>query len=558
LLNGLRLLNTLLALDEAVVFRRAARRALTPAARLRFNENAGGGIAAAATNFGAHDSERNQAWRACVQSCEAAIDGGEMIVATTETLTVAEPQGIDDMQTPHSARSASRASIALPLTHAGRVVGALYVRTEGTFKDEDRLLLEAIGSQLARDLLHDETDALLQLAPKTLPLLSVRTAHSRLNAFDYMSGALEERGYTEHVLEEADGAYAVAYLDGRLAFVNSAMRDSLKTAGFIFDSAAPPDFFRVLSCFRTGVFDEPLLAVRRVLQTNQPYERELYFADRDQTLALRIALIRAPANASTSPVTDPQSTATHPLCLALKVTDVSRLKELEKLKSDMISLMSHELRTPITSINGFAELLAGDETLPADAREFLTIIRNESQRLSKMINTFLQVSKLEQADRQEVFKIPLMLDDVVRETIQNFAADARRKRIRLVERNSTGQRPSPVIADRSLITQAVANLVDNAIRYSPERTTVIVGADLEAENVRVTIEDRGYGVPPEAIDRVWEKFYRVAREGFDKEEESTGLGLSFVREVIEQHGGEVALESEMGRGSRFSFTLPRL
>lgn len=569
LLNGLRLLNTLLALDEAVVFRRGAHHALTPAARLRFNENAGGSTTAA-TNFAAHDSERNQVWRLCVQSCEAAIAGGEMIVQMSEitgaTANVETPPppppGIHDTQSPHRAIPASRASIALPLTHAGRAVGALYVRTEGNFNDEDRLLLEAIGSQLARDLLHDETDALLQRASKNFPILSIRTAHSRLNAFAYMSGALEERGYTEHVLEEADGAYAVAYLDGRIAFVNSAMRDSLKTAGFDYDDAAPPDFFRVLKCFRTGVFDEPLLAVRRVLQTNQPYERELYFADRNQTLALRIALIRAPAAAM--PAThgaggdSPQNTATHPLCLALKVTDVSRLKELEKLKSDMISLMSHELRTPITSINGFAELLAGDETLPADAREFLTIIRNESQRLSKMINTFLQVSKLEQADRQEVFKIPLMLDDVVRETIQNFTADARRKRIRLVERNSTGQRLSPVIADRSLITQAVANLVDNAIRYSPERTTVIVGADLEADAVRVTIEDRGYGVPPEALDRVWEKFYRVAREGFDKEEESTGLGLSFVREVIEQHGGEVALESEMGRGSRFSFTLPRL
>ncbi|HEX8852663.1 MAG TPA: ATP-binding protein, partial [Pyrinomonadaceae bacterium] len=79
-----------------------------------------------------------------------------------------------------------------------------------------------------------------------------------------------------------------------------------------------------------------------------------------------------------------------------------------------------------------------------------------------------------------------------------------------------------------------------------------------ADAVRVTVEDRGYGIPPEAVDRVWEKFYRVARDGHDKEEESTGLGLSFVREVVEQHGGEVALETEVGRGSKFSFTLPRL
>jgi two-component system phosphate regulon sensor histidine kinase PhoR len=116
----------------------------------------------------------------------------------------------------------------------------------------------------------------------------------------------------------------------------------------------------------------------------------------------------------------------------------------------------------------------------------------------------------------------------------------------------------PVAADRSLITQVISNLIDNAIKYSPERTTVTVSTALETDAVRVSIEDRGYGIPPEAIDRVWEKFYRVSRNGQEKDDESTGLGLSFVREVVEQHGGEVSLDSENGRGSTFSFTLPRL
>ena len=113
-------------------------------------------------------------------------------------------------------------------------------------------------------------------------------------------------------------------------------------------------------------------------------------------------------------------------------------------------------------------------------------------------------------------------------------------------------------ADRALVTQAVMNIVDNAIRYSPERTTVTLTTALESEAVRVTVEDRGYGIPPDAVDRVWEKFYRVVRDGQDKEEESAGLGLSFVREGVEQHGGRVEIESEVGRGSKFSFTLPRL
>ncbi|HEV2829425.1 MAG TPA: HAMP domain-containing sensor histidine kinase, partial [Pyrinomonadaceae bacterium] len=225
-------------------------------------------------------------------------------------------------------------------------------------------------------------------------------------------------------------------------------------------------------------------------------------------------------------------------------------------RSDMLSLMSHELRTPLTSINGFAELLTREQELPEQAKEFVTIIANESQRLSRMINTFLAVTKLERKDRQEVLKIPLRLDEVVKETIAGLQKDARKRRIRLVEQPT--QRLPPVAADKSMITQAVRNLVSNAIKYSPERTTVTVTTALEAETVRLCVEDRGYGIPAEAKDRVWEKFYRVVREGQEKDEESTGLGLSFVREVVEQHGGTVDLDSEVGRGSKFSFTLPRL
>ncbi len=173
-----------------------------------------------------------------------------------------------------------------------------------------------------------------------------------------------------------------------------------------------------------------------------------------------------------------------------------------------------------------------------------------------MIDTFLTLTQLERADKQEVTKIALRLDEVVGETIAVMQPTAKKKRIRLLE-HGNGTIP-PVSADKSLITQALTKLIDNAIRYSPERTTVTVSTALEAEAVRVIVEDRGYGVPQDALDKIWEKFYRVARDGQEKDEESTGLGLSFVKEVIEQHGGSIAVESEIGRGSKFSFALPRL
>jgi len=200
--------------------------------------------------------------------------------------------------------------------------------------------------------------------------------------------------------------------------------------------------------------------------------------------------------------------------------------------------------------------LTTESAISDQAREFATIIANESQRMSRMINTFLAVTQLQRKDKQEVLKIPLRLDEVVRETIATLQPVAKKKRIRLVEQPA--QRVPPVAADKSLITQVLKNLVNNAIKYSPEKTTVTVSTALEAESVRVCVEDRGFGIPAESKDRVWEKFFRVVREGQEKDEESTGLGLSFVREVVEQHGGSVAVDSEEGRGSKFSFTLPRL
>jgi two-component system phosphate regulon sensor histidine kinase PhoR len=197
-----------------------------------------------------------------------------------------------------------------------------------------------------------------------------------------------------------------------------------------------------------------------------------------------------------------------------------------------------------------------DDKIPAESREFLQIITNESQRMSRMIDTFLSVTQLERADKKEVTKIALRLDEAVREVLNTVQPLAKKKRIRLIEQPN-GHIP-PVAADKSLITQVLTKLLENAIKYSPERTAVTVSTLLEADAVRVVVEDRGYGVPAESIDRIWEKFYRVTRDGQEKDEESTGLGLAFVKEVVEQHGGTVAVESEVGRGSKFSFALPRL
>jgi signal transduction histidine kinase len=527
LASGLRLLDTVLPLEEAVIFRLGESGAPVQAARLR----------SSSAHASAHtDGDRNSAWRESVARCERVMRTGELEVRD-------EGAGGEGAE--------GRSSVAVPLRHDGRAVGALLLRLRERFDEQDGPLLETVGAQFARNLQRDDARSLgVPTARETF--YSSRAARQRLEAFGVVSGLLTEQGFAGLVLSEGSDGHAVAYLDGTLAFVNNAMLAAARLGGGRWRDL---DVVGLLERFRTGVFDEPQIAVRRVLQMGQPYERELTFLDRDETLALRIALVTEAA-AEGEGRHDADARAPLPLCLAVTVRDVTRSKELDRLKSDLLSLMSHELRTPVTSINGFAELLMSDERVPEDAREFLSIIHAESQRVARMLSTFLSMAKLEQKDRQEVLMTPLTLDDVVRETITSFQPVAKRKRIRLVERD--GQRLPPVAADRGLITQAVANLVDNAIKYSPERTSVTLTTALEADAVRLTVEDRGYGIPPEDVERVWEKFYRVARDGRIKEEESTGLGLSFVRQVVEQHGGQVFLESEPGHGSRVGFTLPRL
>ncbi|HEX6719130.1 MAG TPA: ATP-binding protein, partial [Pyrinomonadaceae bacterium] len=490
LASGIKLLNTVLPLNEAVVFRCDDTNTLEAVVRFKSpSENS-------------HDPRRNSVWREGIKLCKQAVSTGKLVSQTTP--------------------NQNSSTVAVPLLHESETAGVLLIRLGSEFAIDDTPLLEAIGSQFARNL---ERESFTKNPNRTaaLSFFSQTSSKRKLDALNVLQAVTVEQRCEASTLTHIEDGVAIAYLDGTLALVNPVL---LNFAGLTSEQVAKMDLFDLLNRFRTDVFDEPEIAVRRVLQTGVEYEGELSFEAKNQILNLRMSLLR-------------ERESHEPIGIALCIKDLTATKEYEKLKSDMISLMSHELRTPLTSINGFAELLTADETIPAQAREFVSIIANESQRMSRMINTFLSVTQLQRKDKQEVLKIPLRLDEVVRETIASLQPVAKKKRIRLIERPA--HRIPPVAADKGLITQAVKNLVNNAIKYSPERTTVTVSTALEAEAVRVCVEDRGFGIPAEARERVWDKFYRVVREGQEKDEESTGLGLSFVREVIEQHGGRVDL-----------------
>ncbi len=517
--SGLKLLENVLPLSEAIVFRLTSNGELNPVGRTQ-----NGKIADSAVS-------RQSSWRDNVGLCEESLRERKTKVQTVEN-------------------SGGAARIAIPLIDEDVEVGVLFVNIQQNFERGDQYILEAFSGQLARNFQRKE------LREKSLPhtswwsSFSTQSAENRLNIISLINGIIKEQSFGAIASSYLKEAHAIAYLDGTLAYMNRNMRQFAHLNSKEFYET---DLFDLLEKFKTDIFSEPSLAIRRVLQTGETYKNEIYFPENNKTLNLQISLVKVPSDNQSIHQTN---FSMKPACFLITFRDISAVKENEKLRSDMTSLMSHELRTPVTSIKGFAELLLLDDNIPEEAREFLTIINNESERLTKMLSTFLSVSNLEQSDKQDVMKTPVKLDTVVHEVVGDMQENAKRKRIRLVEQANTHL--PPIAADKSLIRRAVSHLIDNAIKYSPERTSVIISTILESEVLRVVVEDRGYGIPNGDIDKIWQKFYRVARDGQDKEEESTGLGLSLVKEIVEQHGGSVEVKSEIGTGSRFSFTLPRL
>ena len=515
--SGLRLLETILPLAEAIVFRYDKEQILLPAGRTRGDKPQ------------TSAAERQNNWRENMQMCVEAFETRQTIIKTGE-------------------KNETSANVALPLICDDLAVGVLFVRIPRDFEPEDRFLLEAFGSQLAGNIQRRELQTYKLPHQSWWNFLSTVSAENRVYTTNLIHRIIKEQSFGTVASLYLNEAHAIAYLDGTLAYLNRKMRH---LADFDTRNINEKDIFSLLECFQTEIFNDPRLALRRVLQTGDSFRCELELPDK--TLDMQITLIKVPDETASIHETN---VPMKPACFLLTFRNITAQKENERLRSDMASLMSHELRTPITSIQGFAEILQMDDAISDESREFLDIITKESQRLSKMLTTFLSVSNLEQSDKMEFIKTPVKVDTVVNEVVGEFSETAKRKRIRLMTQHS--KTIPPVAADKGLIRRAITHLLDNAIRYSPEKSSVIISTILEADFLRIVIEDRGYGIAKEEQEKIWQKFYRVARDGQDKEEESTGLGLSLVKEIVEQHGGAVEIESEVGLGSKFSFRLPRL
>lgn len=240
------------------------------------------------------------------------------------------------------------------------------------------------------------------------------------------------------------------------------------------------------------------------------------------------------------------------LGIVASLSDITRQKELQQTKNDVISLVSHEMRTPLTAIQGMSELLAKYDVDPERRREMTTAINDEVKRLTRMITEYLDITRLE-SGATELRRLPVRLENLLERTLLLLEPLAAQRGIHLV-RTFPSDIPA-LVADPDLLSRAATNLISNAIKYSPSGTRVTISLHRGASSVSIGVADQGYGIPVGDLNRVFEKFYRVPRVQ-DADVPGTGLGLALVREIAELHHGSVTVTSEVGAGSTFTLTIP--
>ncbi|MFA7402793.1 MAG: ATP-binding protein [Pelobacteraceae bacterium] len=231
----------------------------------------------------------------------------------------------------------------------------------------------------------------------------------------------------------------------------------------------------------------------------------------------------------------------------------TRLLELDRLKSDFLSTVSHELRTPLTSIRSFSEILLRYDVNDAEKRrKFIDIIHNEAERLTRMINDLLDLSKIE-AGRLELFPEPLELKPVFARSIGTSQPLFAEKGINVI---STIEESLPqVFADADRLHQVLTNLLANAVKFSPEGGTIRLGGKMKDGFALISVTDEGPGIPPDRLERIFERFHQV-RDPQQSSPLGTGLGLTISREIVDKMGGKIWGESELGEGAVFFFTVP--
>ena len=234
---------------------------------------------------------------------------------------------------------------------------------------------------------------------------------------------------------------------------------------------------------------------------------------------------------------------------------LEEIRKVSRLKSEFVSAVSHELRTPLTSIKGYASLLVQEKfgKLPQEIKLRLERINQQSDTLVSMINDLLDIARIE-SGRMKIDIQNIDVVEVIKRVGDLLYPQMDQNQITL-ELNL----PDNLLieADRKLMERVMINLLNNAIKFTPQGKKISVGINQNKDRTRINVKDEGIGIAPDDLDNVFREFYKVDNER-NKEVKGTGLGLSLVKNIVKAHGGEVWVESRLGQGADFIFTIPRV
>jgi len=339
----------------------------------------------------------------------------------------------------------------------------------------------------------------------------------------------EERNLSSAILDSMVEGVLVVNAAERVVFANHSFVEILGMG------VPPQSGSGLVECVRQT---ELIAAVRKVLVGEPRVQSEIVTGTlRQRFFAATIASVR--------------TTGTDGAVLVLH--DITDLRKLERVRRDFVANVSHEFRTPLTAIQGFAEtLLAGAIDDPQNRGRFLEIIVEHSRRLAQLTEDLLMLSKMD-ADRLEFETRRIPVGQFIESCIETAQPRARDKDLTLLV--NLAQKVPDIAGDRRRLTEVLQNLLDNAIQYTPGGGQIMVSASSSDSEVVFTVSDTGIGIPLSEQPRIFERFYRVdvARS---RQVGGTGLGLAIAKHLVEGHGGRIWVESEIGHGSQFHFSVP--
>ena len=350
-----------------------------------------------------------------------------------------------------------------------------------------------------------------------------------------------EKGSLEAILAALGEGLMVVDIRHRIVMWNRAIE---KMTGYAAEEAVGRRCSEVLNTRSEGTEDFcssacPVRNGIEELKTVTHQDMTTYVRTRDDR--------QVPVAFTASPLLDEDQ---QPIGCVVVVRDITREKEIDRLKSSMISTVSHELRAPLTPIIGFADMLL-DPKLPEEKRrQFAGIIAREGRRLERLVQDFLTLSRIE-AGRFELelseVDARAVAEEIVRlesEHLEKHALD-----------NALPESFPPIVADRERLKRVLHNLVSNAVKYSPDGGKVTITGRARDAEVDISVSDEGIGIRDQDIERLFKRFERVNREATPNVS-GTGLGLSICANIVRKHGGSISVESEYGKGSTFTVTLP--